>query len=291
MMRQEASGGGQGWRSTRVPIERPAPLLSGGVAVPSRMGLPRLRWAAHCHDRHFEGGVVGSHGHDETELVFGLRGHVVVTTQGRALDLGQGDLCILPAGQLHAVASEGSWAHLCVLYSGAGPLADTAPRSLPVGTGHRLRRWIEDLCDLHARRPEAPGPAADALLLAVLAEIAELEQGGERQRSLHPRLSAAMSYLHAHAGRAVAAAELAAATGTSYSHLAALFRARLGCAPLDYHRGRRMERACQLLADPYLSVGEVARRLGFDDVSYFVRVFRKTSGAPPDRWRREAAAR
>ena len=108
-------------------------------------------------------------------------------------------------------------------------------------------------------------------------------------RALHPRLAAAVAYLHARIAEPVSAAELAHATRTSYSHLGALFRARFGCGPLDYHRARRMEQARTLLRDPHLGVGDVARRLGFDDVSYFVRVFRKSCGTAPNRWRKAAA--
>ncbi len=281
-------------RRTTVPIPLPAPLVTEGSRAEATrarvVDLPRLRWAARCHDRQFDGGSVAAHAHDEPELVFCTRGRTTVTVDGQVLDAVPGDLYVLPPRRPHALSGEGPWENICVLYAGAGAMIDTGARTIAVGTGHRVRRWLGDLCALHDGRPEAPGPVADALLLAILADIAEIERRSDRLRSLHPRLAAALDYLHARVAEPVSAAELARATRTSYSHLGALFRARFGCGPLDYHRAQRMEEARTLLRDPHLGVGAVARRLGFDDVSYFVRVFRKSCGASPSRWRRETAS-
>jgi AraC-like DNA-binding protein len=88
----------------------------------------------------------------------------------------------------------------------------------------------------------------------------------------------------------VSADELSAAAHTSYSHLSTLFRAAFGCGPMRFHLNHRMERAETLLQNPYISVGEVAAQLGFDDANYFVRLFRQTHGLSPNRWRKAVAA-
>jgi AraC-like DNA-binding protein/mannose-6-phosphate isomerase-like protein (cupin superfamily) len=289
-----AAGGARRGAAKRLPIPLPAPLASGLLPAPhpSRVvDLPRLRWAARCHDRQFDGGNVALHAHDEPELVFSTRGRTSIVVDGLRLEARPGDLYVLPPGRPHALFGAGAWENVCVLYAGGDAIVDAAPRTIAIGTRHRLRRWLLDLAALYDRRPETPGAAADALLLAILADIAEIERRSDSIRSFHPRLAAAVDYLHAHAAGPVSAAGLALATGTSYSHLGALFRARFGCGPLDYHRRRRLDRARNLLLDPHLSVAAVAARLGFDDVSYFVRTFRKAYGVPPHRWRRDAGRR
>jgi two-component system response regulator YesN len=47
----------------------------------------------------------------------------------------------------------------------------------------------------------------------------------------------------------------------------------------------RIERAGDLLADPGLSVKEVARRSGFESPYYFSRLFRKVTGRTPSEFR------
>jgi AraC-like DNA-binding protein len=273
----------------RAPIPVPAPLASASLdraRISTVIDLPRLRWAARCRDRQFDKGCVAPHAHDEPELVFCTKGRITILVAGEAIEGHPGDLYVLPAGVLHAVASDGAWENVCVLCAGAEAQIDTRPRAIPLGATHRVGRWLADLCGLYDPRPEMPGPAADALLYAILTDVAEFERHRHRLRSFHPRLAAAVEYLQDRTGQHVSGDELARATRTSYSHLSALFRQRLNCGPLHYHRGQRIERAKNLLLDPYVSVGEVAGQLGFDDLSYFVRVFRKATGVPPNRWRK-----
>jgi AraC-like DNA-binding protein len=250
--------------------------------------LPRLRWASICDDTQFAdaGGQVPSHAHDEPELVLCTGGVIAIEVGGISLEGRVGQLYVLPARVPHAVRSAGPWENICVLYADGDSLLDTAARTIDVAAEPQLALWLRDLAFLHDSHPKAPGPVADSLLLATLLRIAEVEQYRRSMSGLHPRLAAALDYLHRRPDANLTAGELARATATSYSHLSSLFRAGFGCGPLEYHRRQRMERAQTLLLDPYVSVGEVALRLGFDDLNYFVRVFRKTFGVSPNRWRR-----
>lgn len=48
-------------------------------------------------------------------------------------------------------------------------------------------------------------------------------------------------------------------------------------------------RAAALLADPHLSVLQVATRVGFDSASSFTRAFRGAWGRPPSAYRRHGS--
>ncbi len=78
-----------------------------------------------------------------------------------------------------------------------------------------------------------------------------------------------------------------AALGRSYDHQARLFRATYGVTPLQYVNAQRVERAKGLLRDTGEPVARIARRLGFRDVVYFNRLFRKIAGSTPGAYRRE----
>jgi AraC-like DNA-binding protein len=254
--------------------------------------LPRLRWASVCDDVQFadQDGQVPSHAHDEPELVFCTKGVISIDVGDLSLEGRKGDLYVLPARVPHAVRSDVQWENICVLYADGDSLLDTSSRTIDVSAEPQLAVWLRDLCDLHDSHPKAPGPVADSMLLTILLRAAELERHSRSMDSLHPRLAAAVEYLHQRPEANLTASELADATCTSYSHLSALFRAEFGHGPLEYHRRQRMQRAQTLLLDPFVSVGEVAASLGFDDLNYFVRVFRKTYGVSPNRWRRQLSA-
>lgn len=59
------------------------------------------------------------------------------------------------------------------------------------------------------------------------------------------------------------------------------FREQFGVTPLDYINQERIKLAKQLLAGKRYNITEVSARCGFNDVNYFVRIFRKTEGITP----------
>jgi AraC family transcriptional activator of pobA len=77
----------------------------------------------------------------------------------------------------------------------------------------------------------------------------------------------------------------ATALGVSVSRLRLACR-RQGCgAPLDMLHARKMLEAKRALLYGLSSVSEIAFALGYDDVSYFVRLFRQIEGISPRRFR------
>jgi AraC-like DNA-binding protein len=75
--------------------------------------------------------------------------------------------------------------------------------------------------------------------------------------------------------------------GTSYYHQERVFKSHYGLSPSDYVSALRLEKIKALLRDTDLSVTEVARRVGFEDVAYFSRFVSKHAGASPRALRRK----
>lgn len=53
---------------------------------------------------------------------------------------------------------------------------------------------------------------------------------------------------------------------------------------------RRIARACEMLADPRVSVTEIALACGFSSSQHFATAFRKHMGATPSAYRRDRLA-
>lgn len=77
--------------------------------------------------------------------------------------------------------------------------------------------------------------------------------------------------------------ELAKISSMSVSNLEKLFKKHFNVSPLTYRNQIRIERA-KLLLDGGFSVAEAANKVGFSDVYYFSRVFKKMCGMPPSKY-------
>lgn len=79
--------------------------------------------------------------------------------------------------------------------------------------------------------------------------------------------------------------EFAQSVNLSVWRLCHIFKSDVGMPPIRYLRLLRMERAKVLLESSFLSVKEIAFRVGLNDESHFVRDFKSTYGYSPALYR------
>ncbi len=83
--------------------------------------------------------------------------------------------------------------------------------------------------------------------------------------------------------------ELAQQFGYSHSTMFNAFKKAYNISPLEYLLTLRIEKSKQLLSNKLndLSIGEIARIVGFNDPLYFSRVFHKKTGITPSLFLKE----
>jgi AraC family transcriptional regulator len=101
------------------------------------------------------------------------------------------------------------------------------------------------------------------------------------------RLRRAIDYLEAHLPEDVGLDEVAKVVGLSAARIAVLFREGTGEPPHRWLMNRRFARACELLADPSLSVTEIAHRCGFASSQHLATVTRRRLATTPTAYRRQ----
>ena len=121
-----------------------------------------------------------------------------------------------------------------------------------------LRNTLENLIQEASRPRPGRAPIPDALLAA--------------QQTLDTRYDERLTL-----------DQLASEAGLSLPHFCTEFRRHFGAPPIAYLLQRRMRVAAMLLRGTALSVGEVGRRVGYDDPYYFSKLFKANFGMPPSR--------
>ncbi len=76
-----------------------------------------------------------------------------------------------------------------------------------------------------------------------------------------------------------------AAAGRSHEHVCRTCKSVTGYTPSEYVNRIRIEHAAHLLRSSELAVDDVIESCGFENVSYFYRLFRKQMGATPKAYR------
>lgn len=89
------------------------------------------------------------------------------------------------------------------------------------------------------------------------------------------------AYVDSHYAQSMSIKDWAGRYYLNHNYLAALFKGETGMAFGQYVTERRIEKACALLKKTHASIQQIAEQVGFDDVSYFHRVFKRTTGKTP----------
>ena len=78
--------------------------------------------------------------------------------------------------------------------------------------------------------------------------------------------------------------ELCAMSGLSSSHFRMLFKELTGLSAVQFQNRAKIDRAKDLIMSGSCNVSEAARAVGFDNVYYFSRLFRKLTGKNPSEY-------
>lgn len=133
----------------------------------------------------------------------------------------------------------------------------------------------------------------DGLMLQIVGWLLRLRDDGRRmpdtaRGGLAPwQLRRVVEHLEANLAEDVRLASLAELVQLSTSYFTTAFRITMGEPPHRWLIVRRVERAKGLLADPGLSITDVALAVGFGSSAHFATVFRKQVGVTPTDYRRE----
>jgi len=114
------------------------------------------------------------------------------------------------------------------------------------------------------------------------------ENKQESMRSSHriSRVKTVLEYIEKHYQSPITLAELAEVAGMNPQYFCRAFKEVTMQSPMDYVIYYRLEHAARLLSATDMSVMDVALECGFNDCSYFIRVFKKQKNVTPNQYRK-----
>ncbi|HEY5624301.1 MAG TPA: helix-turn-helix domain-containing protein [Gammaproteobacteria bacterium] len=103
----------------------------------------------------------------------------------------------------------------------------------------------------------------------------------DRPRKGDPALAPAIYFIEKNFRTKIRSEDVAKICGMSPFRFSRAFKDSLGSTFRDYLLDFRLKEACRLLENPTIAVTDVAYAVGFNDASYFARVFKQRIGIPP----------
>jgi AraC-like DNA-binding protein len=126
---------------------------------------------------------------------------------------------------------------------------------------------------------------ARELARLLMAELRDHFSHAERRQELSLLLRQALDFVDANYARPISTRDIARYLACSTSTITRHFRRELKQTPVGWINGKRINRACRLLATSTRHIGQIARMVGVEDRYYFSKLFRRHRGVTPSEYR------
>jgi len=258
------------------------------------------------------------HWHDFLELLFIKKGYLHATLRNTQLTINEGELLVIMPGEVHSFENEGDgvlenfvihvdsvFLHNAIFdskeLSKIYPylFSSWTPSSFLCGAEEMKKSGILTIINNLLSETKKMELAYTLAIRAGLLEIFVWLLRRWDQYS-HPvseagnfsicmRLQPVIDFIKDQYAKKITTKEMADKMYMSVYHFCRLFKKLTGYSFHNYLRSVRIVEAIKLLLSKDLSVKEIAFMVGYNDVNFFVRVFKKETGMPPDKYRKKFA--
>ena len=258
---------------------------------------------------------VGVHWHEELEIIAVKKGCAAITVDTVFYEVWEGEAIVVFPGQLHGIGQKNAQTveyeniiflphmlesgnqDLCTQEFLMPLMEETACRPLHIKrdlTGYKkFSEFISQLDDLGRDRPFGYQLAVKGLLFQFLYLIfrGNYWKPAEKPKKSRERMKQLLGYIEDHYGEKITIEDAAAMCYYSNSHFMKYFKQYMGMPFTEYLNDYRMIQAGRLLLASEEPVTAVAQKCGFDNISYFNRLFRQKYQTAPGKYRKNNGVR
>jgi len=152
--------------------------------------------------------------------------------------------------------------------------------------------YLQDIIEAHENQFRAYEMIIKSLLYLIFSKLVANNQlllvstVDSLQHSNISRLKTALTYIESHFSEKIKLPDLAAQVNMSEGHFCRFFKQMTYKTPVEYINDYRMNQATRLLLESDRCITDIAMDIGFDNVSYFIKVFRTSKRCTPSRYRK-----
>lgn len=253
------------------------------------------------------------HWHQEFEFLVVTRGMILFTIEEREYQLGAGDCVFINSNQLHSartvdgkacaffavdfsyqvldedIHSSFAKKYLRPVLNGKTSFEEYLPNISGEQWHREVVKYLQDIsaCPEHELEPY------ELLVRSRIFGVWDLmnrhasrvHRGTEEETRSSERLAPVVAYMKENYAYEITLAELAGLIPMSEGQFCRVFKQTMKLSPMQYLMRYRILQSCRLLQDTDKKIGEIANLSGFNNISYFNKVFLNIIGCTPKEYR------
>ena len=224
------------------------------------------------------------HDHECWEIISNIEGEGFFDFSDKRVYFDESVIVCIPPHIMHEKNSHLGYRDLWVQFSDFPELDSTAPTVLTDDCEHNISSLINILYSVQYQKSSNRIAATES----ILDSIKQLILSRLERKNIDPRIETIVQYIiHDFQNPEFNLDKCLTVDGYCSDYMRRLFYAQIGQTPHEYLNNLRIKTAKKLLcsrkASNY-SVSEISAMVGFNDLSYFSRVFKKATGYPPGKY-------
>ena len=244
------------------------------------------------HRKSGEKKAVGSVKSDNNLIVFAKSGHCTYKTGGKEYDVQKGDLLFFQKKQAHsAVANDKDpWSYYTVSFDIDCLSEETKQNILKLPLITKTKHFslyyekFSELLSIWSTRDTGYLLKCRSLISDILYMMIRENTESPVQNPYADKLDALKLHIAKNYTKTFSINELAEITGISPSYFRMLFKKHTGYSAIQYQNRIKINKACDMLKSRTFNITEIAYAVGYSDVYYFSRIFKKTMGISPSEY-------
>lgn len=259
------------------------------------------------------------HWHQEFEFLVLTEGKVLFTIEDREYVMNPGDIVFINSNYLHM--AKNICGGVCSFYAidfsyhvlnedihsifskkFIRPILNDKyvfPEFMPVSEDED-KCWQKDIRNYLHKIGECPEHELEPFELMIRSRILAIwdildkncvraQKDNDIESRYSERLEPVISYIKENYAYEITLGELAAILPMSEGQFSRVFKQTMKLSPIQYLMRYRILQSCKLLQDTEKKIGEIANLSGFNNISYFNRVFLNTIGCTPKEYRENSS--
>ena len=246
---------------------------------------------------------IAHHWHREDEFLFMVSGRAIYTINGRRIDLKKGDSVFCAGRGLHSLIAEKNQtfrfkAVVCsrkYLFGESDKCTNYFNKDLNIyydkntPAEAQITERVNEICGPFEQRAYGYELEVKGKLIGLYSRIISeklVEKDSIQKLTSNNNLLSAITHIHNNFSNKLYARDLAGLTGYSVPYFEKFFKKHVGMTPSEYIMMYRLNFAGELLKETNKSITEIAHECGFNNVSFFIREFKKDYSVTPNKYRR-----
>lgn len=204
--------------------------------------------------------------------------------------IGEGDVLFLSPNCAYSIVTEKEFKHYTVNFSIHEKSSELDALGYPYcllqgKSTDTVERIFKELIGIWSSKKAGYEMRSVGCLYELLSQFF-LEFTNQQNTVSQLRIFPAKEYIEQHFESLITLEHLAFISNMSVTNFRREWKKHYSVSPIQYRDSIRLYYAKEYLNSGYYTVTEIARKCGFDDVSYFVRFFKKKTGLSPIKYKK-----